>query len=107
VKLTYWGVQEAGKLMLRAEPIVFQDVNLVISEETASLSRALPPSSSVRGGSMFVPRSTASRPRAGLGRTRKPGIGAMTGASGSTGTSYSVSDVGKGRSQDDFRKMLA
>ncbi|KIM54604.1 hypothetical protein SCLCIDRAFT_136495 [Scleroderma citrinum Foug A] len=98
---------EAGKLMLRAEPIVFQDVNLVISEETTSgPSRAPPPSSSVRGGSMFVPRSTASRPRAGLGRTRKPGIGAMTGASGSTGASYSISDVGNGRSQDDFRKML-
>ncbi|KAL4073262.1 hypothetical protein V8B97DRAFT_1953447 [Scleroderma yunnanense] len=98
---------EAGKLLLRSEPIVYKDVNLVISEDMPSGPTHAPPlpSSSAKGG-MFVPRLAASRPRAGLGRARKPGIGVVAAASPSAEASSAVSDVGKGRSQDDFRKML-
>lgn len=92
---------------MRTEPIVFKGVNLVISEASAPGPSHAPPSlSAVREGGMFVPRSAASRPRAGLGRTRKPGVGTVTGASASTGNNYPAGLTEKGRSQDDFRKML-
>ncbi|KAI6011258.1 hypothetical protein BKA83DRAFT_4067558, partial [Pisolithus microcarpus] len=49
---------EAGKLMIRTEPIVFKGVNLDISEELPS--GAAPPTKT--GGAMFVPRTATSRP---------------------------------------------
>ncbi|KAI6014828.1 hypothetical protein BKA83DRAFT_4345131 [Pisolithus microcarpus] len=92
---------EAGKLTLRTEPIVFKGVNLDISEELPS--GAAPPTKT--GGAMFVPRTATSRPRAGLGRPRKPGIGSAATANKSGGNSISRGDQ-TGKSQNDFRKML-
>ncbi|KAI6044840.1 hypothetical protein EDC04DRAFT_2560886 [Pisolithus marmoratus] len=92
---------EAGKLTLRTEPIVFNNVNLDIAEELPS--GAAPPVKT--GGAVFVPRTAVSRPRAGLGRPRKPGIGSAATANRSGGISTSSGDK-TGKSQDDFRKML-
>ncbi|KAI6122456.1 hypothetical protein EDD16DRAFT_1570902 [Pisolithus croceorrhizus] len=92
---------EAGKLTLRTEPIVFKGVDLDISEELPL--GAAPPTKT--GGAMFVPRTAVSRPRAGLGRPRKPGIGSAATVSSSGGNSFLSGDQ-TGKSQDDFRKML-
>ncbi|KAH7885374.1 hypothetical protein F5I97DRAFT_1378091 [Phlebopus sp. FC_14] len=98
---------EAGKLLLRTEPIVFSGVNLDITEEEqAGLPRTQPAAPPVTTKGMFVPRTATSRPRAGLGRARKPGIGATGPVADQTASTSGPSNAGKGKGQDDFRKML-
>lgn len=95
--------QEAGKLLLRPEPIEFGGNVLQIVEETLSKPVA---SSSARGPAPFVPRSAGmSRPRAGLGSKKNRGGASL--ASASTRAAPSApSFVSGGKGQDDFRKML-
>lgn len=90
---------EAGKLLLRTEPIMLNGNVLQFSEEHAGPSRSQPvaPPPETRG--MFVPRAAGSRPRAGLGRARKPG------ATQTTSSAQLPEQQGK-KGQDDFRKML-
>ncbi|EPQ51022.1 hypothetical protein GLOTRDRAFT_66218 [Gloeophyllum trabeum ATCC 11539] len=90
---------EAGKLLLLPNPITFNGNVLDISEETGSGSRpAAPPP---KAGGLFVPRAAVSRPRAGLGKQRKPV------AVGSQSSSQTPSSGAQGvKGQDDFRKML-
>lgn len=92
-------LQEAGKLLLRTEPIMLSGNVLQFSEEHAGPSRSQPvaPPPETRG--MFVPRAAGSRPRAGLGRARKPG------ATQTTSSAQPPEQQGK-KGQDDFRKML-
>jgi len=94
---------EAGKLLLRTNPIVFDGVNLSISQEEAITGSRKPGGSSSNPGGMFVPRKTAvPRPKAGLG-SKKAGLrssGTVSSTSGQNSTS------GSQRGQDDFRKML-
>ncbi|KAI9568595.1 hypothetical protein HD554DRAFT_2099306 [Boletus coccyginus] len=93
---------EAGKLLLRPEPIVFNGINLEISEEALSSSTRPQPATAPAGaGGLFVPRKAALRPRAGLGRVRKPGIGAPKPQGGTPNDTQ-----GTAKGQDDFRKML-
>ncbi|KAH7922022.1 hypothetical protein BV22DRAFT_1131760 [Leucogyrophana mollusca] len=92
---------EAGKLLLRPEPIVFNGNALQFSEETQAASsgaRAAGPS-----GGMFIPRSAKSRPRAGIGRDRNLGVSIRNANSATSGVGGS--EQGK-KGQDDFRKML-
>ncbi|KAG8214448.1 hypothetical protein J3R82DRAFT_9471 [Butyriboletus roseoflavus] len=97
---------EAGKLLLRPEPIVFNGINLEIHEEALSSStRAQPATAPTSAGGLFVPRTAASRPRAGLGRARKPGIGASKPRGGAANNTQGAAKLG-GKGQDDFRKML-
>jgi RNA recognition motif-containing protein len=97
---------EAGKLLLRTEPILFNDNPLQLSEESQS-GRSRPSAPPAKTGGLFVPRTAAvSRPRAGLGQTRKPGIGAKMTATATPSTSTMSSQPQQGRGQDDFRKML-
>ncbi|KAF9468618.1 hypothetical protein BDZ94DRAFT_1279703 [Collybia nuda] len=97
---------EVGKLLLRTEPIVFCSNTLQISEDgrDGALKRqgAPPP----KTGGLFVPRATVSKPRAGLGHTRKrlvqpPGAQTVSVAPGESSGSKSSP-----KGQDDFRKML-
>jgi hypothetical protein len=98
-------LQEAGKLLLRTEPLLFNDTVLQISEEISSgPSRSRPSAPPAKTGGLFVPRAAVSRPRAGLGHARKPGIGA--GAKPTATATPSTSTTSQGRGQDDFRKML-
>jgi hypothetical protein len=95
------GKQEAGKLLLRSEPIVFNGHTLHLSEEK-SWESSVPAS---KAGGMFVPRKAGSQRKPGLGFTGNPmkakkGNGASTSGSGSG----SLRETRKG--QDDFRKML-
>lgn len=105
-------IQEVGKLLLRSEPIVFNGNTLQLSEETptSGLSRARPAAPPSKTGGMFVPRAAKSRPRAGLGAPRKPGLGAQS-TSASSSNSAPISNTSsapqQGRGQDDFRKMLS
>ncbi|XP_006462676.1 hypothetical protein AGABI2DRAFT_186557 [Agaricus bisporus var. bisporus H97] len=92
---------EAGKLLLRSEPIVYNGHILNLSEEKTGESSA--PTS--KAGGMFVPRKAGSQRKAGLGFTRNPakaekGSGASASGSGNGDLS------GDGKGQDDFRKML-
>ncbi|KAG6850068.1 hypothetical protein H0H93_001618 [Arthromyces matolae] len=99
---------EAGKLLLRTDPILFRGNTLQFSEEgpdSVAIRSAAPPP---KAGGLFVPRAATSRPRAGLGHARKPLPSAHSQAHPSnpknTEKKSTTSDQGKG--QDDFRKML-
>ncbi|KAG1792920.1 uncharacterized protein HD556DRAFT_1238518 [Suillus plorans] len=94
---------EAGKLLLRTEPIILGENVLQFSEEQAGPSHGQPAAPPPATGGMFVPRATGSRPRAGLGRARKPGLGATQASSSSS--AQPPEQKGK-KGQDDFRKML-
>lgn len=97
--------QEVGKLALMAEPILFSENELKITEESAEAdSRAAPSTLPSSGGGLFVPRTAASRPRAGLGHKKKLGTGVTQTQTADASTSASVKAGAKG--QDDFRKML-
>jgi hypothetical protein len=65
-----------GKLLLRTEPVDFNGVSLRITEETFEGTKgkgrvAVAPPPTTAGG-MFIPRAAGSRPKAGLGHSRKP-----------------------------------
>ncbi|EIW80918.1 hypothetical protein CONPUDRAFT_103939 [Coniophora puteana RWD-64-598 SS2] len=103
---------EAGKLILRTGQIVFNGNALDLTEE-GKPGAGGGPSSSTRtaapagGGGLFVPRSAASRPRAGLGRARIPGVVARPGTKSTVSAISNQSSVAQGeKGQDDFRKML-
>ncbi|KAF9077529.1 hypothetical protein BDP27DRAFT_1311204 [Rhodocollybia butyracea] len=95
---------DAGKLLLRPEPIIFNGNTLELVEE------ADPRKTGAGGASgMFVPRTTVSKPRAGLGHKRKLAtpIGSSTGSSVEAPTpSSSKQGSAAGKGQDDFRKLL-
>ncbi|KIK95320.1 hypothetical protein PAXRUDRAFT_140954 [Paxillus rubicundulus Ve08.2h10] len=98
---------EASKLLLQTEPIIFNGVNLEISEEIlAGSSRPQPAAAPVSAGGMLIPRMAASRPRAGLGRARKGNTGAAKPPASSETTEGGPAASLRGRGQDDFRKML-
>lgn len=82
---------------MRPESIVFNGIDLEISEQALTAATS--------AGELFVPRTAATRPRAGLGRARKPGIGASKPQSGAANERQEIAKVG-GKGQDDFRKML-
>ncbi|KAL0960935.1 hypothetical protein HGRIS_005940 [Hohenbuehelia grisea] len=104
---------EAGKLLLRSEPINFNGKTLELSEEAVEggpvRRPAAPPPKT--GGGLFVPRAAVSRPRAGLGHPRapkKPVFSAPQAADEPAGGEASGSEAKpQGKGQDDFRKMLA
>lgn len=96
-------VQDVGKLLLLAQPIVFNGNALELSAEDlggSSVSRpaTVPPAT---GGGLFVPRAAASRPRAGLGSKKR-----VTAVLPVSSTSQSPLNSSQGKGQDDFRKML-
>ena len=79
-------VQDAGRLILHAEPIIFQGNQLQLTEE-----RVLNATISKPRSAAFIPRAASARQRPGLGVKPKP-------------THTPTTQGGKG--QDDFRKML-
>ncbi|KAF9497742.1 hypothetical protein BDN71DRAFT_1504719 [Pleurotus eryngii] len=93
---------DVGKLLLRTEAVEYEGHVLQLSEEISEQAvRSTVPSA--RAGGLFVPRSAASRPRAGLGHSRGPkkppnNVGTVASASSS--------QPSQGKGQDDFRKML-
>ncbi|KAL4250529.1 hypothetical protein ABKN59_002266 [Abortiporus biennis] len=102
---------DAGKLLLRTEPIEYNGATLEIVEEpigSSSSSRASGPPMATG----FVPRTTVNRPRAGLGskkaRTVVSAAVGPTTVSSSPQPSAPVSTASGGtqKGQDDFRKML-
>ncbi|KAG5726870.1 hypothetical protein E4T56_gene1120 [Termitomyces sp. T112] len=98
---------EAGKLLLRTNPIIFNGNTLQLSEEGrdgATTRLAAPPP---KTGGLFVPRAAASRPRAGLGHARKPAPAPKISATiASANQTSSSSQASQGKDQDDFRNML-
>ncbi|KAG6878496.1 hypothetical protein C0993_005425 [Termitomyces sp. T159_Od127] len=100
---------EAGKLLLRTDPIIFNGKTLQLSEEGRDGTAKRPNAPPSKTGGLFVPRAAASRPRAGLGHVRKstfeakvvPSVSAEQAASSSNSKQYR-----QGKGQDDFRKML-
>ena len=97
-------IQEAGKLLLRSEPIVFNGVELSVSEEEAIKKKPRGTAKPTRGATnVFVPRTAASKPRAGIGAKKTPG-----GRPPATTTSTPAEDASSSshKGQDDFRKML-
>ena len=90
---------DAARLLLNPEPFEFNGVQLRFSECAAGKPR----DTLAIGGGTFIPRNAASRPRAGLGRARPS---AILPADSQTPSDDSASSRGKGKAQDDFRKML-
>ena len=103
--------QEAGKLLLRPDSIVFNGNTLqIVAESTTGPPTARPLAPPAANAGLFVPRAAVSRPRAGLG-SRQRGLGTVQ-ASGSAAASASNASApqapsgGASKGQDDFRKML-
>ena len=92
--------KDAGRLLLRTEPIIFGGNALKLGEDVFS-SRSSQAPNQTGGTTLFAPRKLGpSKPRAGLGfKKDRPGETNVT-ASGSS------SAAGSGKGQDDFRKML-
>ena len=94
---------DAARLLLNPEPFEFNGMQLRFSEgEDVS---AKPRNTLASGGGAFIPRNAASRPRAGLGRARKPPPATLP-AGSQMPVDDTASSTGKGKAQDDFRKML-
>jgi len=94
---------EAGKLLLRSEPIVFNGAELSVSEEEAIKKKPGGAGKPTKGApNVFVPRTAASKPRAGIGLKKTPAARPPT-----TTTLTSTGDASSSRKgQDDFRNML-
>lgn len=96
-------IQEAGKLLLRSEPIVFNGVELSVSEEEAIKKKPRGTAKPTRGATnVFVPRTAASKPRAGIGSKKAPGTLPLTATTFTSAGDTSSSQKG----QDDFRKVV-
>ncbi|OCH91935.1 RNA-binding protein Prp24 [Obba rivulosa] len=96
---------EAGKLLLHADPIVFEGSTLEVLPESTGGARTSRPATPPAGG-MFVPRTAVSRPRAGLGsKKRVTTIAASSSTAAVPGQASGPQAQAKG--QDDFRKMLS
>jgi hypothetical protein len=98
-----------GKLLLDAEPLIYEGQTLTIEEgKSAGVSARItaPPKTQAA----FVPRA-AGKPKAGLGKPRAPALAGppTTNASNSSslndGTSAGATSMA-GQGQDDFRKLL-
>ncbi|KAK0449212.1 hypothetical protein EV421DRAFT_1780622 [Armillaria borealis] len=92
---------DAGKLLLRPEPLEFGGNVLKITEDAVGRKSSVRTAASTSGG-MFVPRTATSRPRAGLGHVKKQP--AKVASSSTTAKPSAASATGKG--QNDFRSML-
>jgi hypothetical protein len=90
-------------LLLRSEPIVFNGVELRVFEEEAIKKKPGTTGKPTKGASdVFVPRTAASKPRAGIGSRKNPG-----GRPPATTTFTSAGDASSSqKGQDDFRKLL-
>ncbi|KAG8678482.1 Splicing factor, partial [Ceratobasidium sp. 395] len=91
---------DVGRLLLLTEPVVFNGIELEITEEEAAGPAKLGASAP------FVPRAAGSRPRAGLG-SKKAGLGATAKAQTTQfvqpgGEAASAPTTGT-KNQDDFR----
>ncbi|KAJ7600967.1 hypothetical protein C8J56DRAFT_813965 [Mycena floridula] len=94
-------IAEAGKLLLRTEPLIFSGATLQVSEDGKTDVAAAGPTAG------FVPRAAKSRPRAGLGSKKKPvAIPPPTADPRTDASSSKPSVPAKSKGQDDFRKML-
>jgi len=98
---------DAARLLLLPDPFELNGVRLRFSEgeDVPAKARKAPAAT----GGMFIPRTAASRPRAGLGRARNPPPAttpaARPAAAGSQASSGNDVPV-QSKAQDDFRKML-
>ncbi|KAK0201693.1 hypothetical protein DFS33DRAFT_1375245 [Desarmillaria ectypa] len=92
---------DAGKLLLRPEPLEFGGNVLKITEEAVGRKSSARNAASTSVG-MFVPRTATSGPRAGLGYAKKQP--AKVASSFITAKPSAAPATGKG--QDDFRSML-
>jgi len=92
--------QDAGRLLLRTEPILFGGNTLELSEDVPSSRQ--PGASHQSENALFKPRRLGpSKPKAGLGFKKS------TAAIGSTNVPAHVpASSSGGKGQDDFRKML-
>ncbi|KAJ7075864.1 hypothetical protein B0H15DRAFT_916497 [Mycena belliarum] len=92
---------EAGKLLLRPEPVVFNGNTLKLSEEGSDAA-------ALKSEGLFVPR--AAKPRAGLGHRkavpRSSAVATTPVTGGSRDPAAAPGAPAKGKGQDDFRKML-
>lgn len=90
-------------MLLRAEPIVFNGVELRVSEEEAIKKKPKGMGKPTKGApDVFVPRTAASKPKAGIGSKKAPGTRPPA-----TTTLSSAGDASSSqKKQDDFRKML-
>ncbi|GJE88539.1 RNA-binding protein Prp24 [Phanerochaete sordida] len=105
---------EAGKLLLHPDPIVLNGHTLRLSEDSLDSVNTHRPAGppATAGSGLFIPRSAASRPRAGLGSKKTANLtvsastagAAPSSANAASGAAKPVPASAKG--QDDFRKML-
>ncbi|PCH39752.1 hypothetical protein WOLCODRAFT_136486 [Wolfiporia cocos MD-104 SS10] len=111
-EVEFESASDVGKLLLRSEPITFNGSSLELIALTPGGSStlrtaALPPATS--GSNYFVPRTAASRPRAGLGSKKRvpPPVSGNTASTSTQAVAVTnLTTTAQAKSQDDFRKML-
>ena len=90
-------------MLLRSEPIVFNGVELGVSEEEAIKKKPVGTGRPTKGTpNVFVPRTAASKPRAGIGSKKAPRTRSPTTTTSTLAGDGSSSQKG----QDDFRKLF-
>jgi hypothetical protein len=93
-------------LLLHSDPIVFNGVELRVSEEEAIKKKPGGTGKPTKGApDAFVPRTAASKPRAGIGSKKTRGTRPAT-TTTTTFTSAGGASSSSQKGQDDFRKML-
>ncbi|KAI0257869.1 hypothetical protein BC834DRAFT_926935 [Gloeopeniophorella convolvens] len=108
-RVEFANAADAARLLLLPDPLELAAPSLG-SRRARTLLRQGAAGVSTGGGEggLFIPRSAATRPRAGLGKARAPAAAAAAPIAGSptsaSGEKAQASAQGKG--QDDFRKML-
>ncbi|KAF4617844.1 hypothetical protein D9613_006080 [Agrocybe pediades] len=101
---------DAGKMLLRTEPIVFGENTLELIEDVPAVRSS--GSSNQSTNALFVPRRLGpSKPKAGLGFKKAPANIATAATPASSASTSQMpaasSSASGGKGQDDFRKMLA
>lgn len=90
--------KDAGKLLLQGNALDYNGHKLHVHEDVPASAVKKITKTEASSSTMFAPRGV-SRPRAGIGSTKKATAVAATPGDVSKG-------VGSGKSQDDFRKLL-
>lgn len=92
---------------------MFDGFTLTVTEELPENAKKRKPATVKKAENLtsFVPRSAVSRPRAGIGASRKavqpsPAFQGSGNSNQSASASNAKPDNLKGKSQDDFRKLL-
>lgn len=94
-------------MLLRSKPIIFNGVELSVSEEEAIKKKPGGTGKPTKGApDVFVPRTAGSKPRAGIGSKKTAPARTPTTTTTTSTSAGDASPSSSRKGQDDFRKMV-